>query len=156
VERPRRASTGSLGSRLYVFFDVLTSVAMNRLGDSNVTPHRPCATFVEQGDACSTREGLQGRGKRASGSIKPMEEARGRSPSQGVPRRTRRWMKALKSSSGDMFFGAWFSRTHSSECTLIGHRGATSQKLLGALAAASRELGEAPSRAALLEHLRMA
>lgn len=37
---------------------------------------------------------------------------------------------------------------------LIGHRGATSQKLFGALEAARRELGEAPSRAALSEPLR--
>lgn len=51
---------------------------------------------------------------------------------------------------GTLFFGTSFFGMNK----LIGHRGATSQKLLGALAAASRELGEAPSRAALSECLR--
>jgi hypothetical protein len=40
-----------------------------------------------------------------------MEEARGRSPSQGVPQRTRRWIKALESSSGLVFFGTLFFGT---------------------------------------------
>jgi hypothetical protein len=52
---------------------------------------------------------------------------------------------------GTLFFGTSFFGMSK----LIGHRGATPQKLLGALEAASRELGEAPSRAALSEHLRM-
>jgi hypothetical protein len=84
-----------------------------------------------------------------------MEEARGRSPSQGIPRRTRRWIKALESSSGLVFFGTrFFGTSLFGVSELIGHRGATSQKLLGALVAARRELGEAPSRAALSARLR--